>query len=167
MNPANKWLLGTVSAAVLSATAMLEGTKYYAYYDTGGVPTVCQGYTGTKDDKIVFGKKYSPEECHIYTTTQLKVHGDGVLGCIKRPMQQYQYDAFTLMAYNVGVTGFCTSRAARLFNAGETAAACRAMAWGPKNEPVWAYDNGKFLQGLHKRRKYEAAMCMGDPNAKF
>lgn len=164
MNPANKWLAATVSASLLAGVTALEGTKYYAYYDSGGVPTVCQGYIGTPEDKVKFGVKYSPEQCLIYTTTAIKEYGNGVLGCIKRPMEERHYNAFTLMAYNVGTVGFCNSRAAKLFNAGETAAACKAMAFGPKNEPVWAYDNGKFVQGLHNRRKYESQVCLGAPS---
>lgn len=165
MHPANKWLVGTASAALIAALGALEGTKYYAYYDSGGVPTVCTGYIGTGTDKVIFGKEYSPEQCSVYTRTQLKVHSDGVLGCIKRPLTENQFNAFTLMAYNVGVAGFCNSRAAKLFNVGETAAACKAMAWGPKNEPVWSYAGGKFIPGLHKRRKYESAMCLGATSA--
>lgn len=165
MHPANKWLAATASAALIAGVGALEGTRYYAYLDIGGVPTVCQGYIGTATDKVVMGKKYSPEECLTYTTTALKTYGEGVLGCIRRPMQERHYNAFTLMAYNVGLNGFCNSRAAKLFNAGETAAACKAMAFGPKNEPVWAYVKGKYVQGLHNRRLLESQICLGAPDA--
>lgn len=160
MHPLNKALLGYVSAALVAGACLWEGTKYEAYYDTGGVPTVCTGRT--KD--VIFGKKYTPEECSKYLREELAEYGKGVLSCITQPLKQYEFDAFTLMAYNVGIQGFCGSRAVKLFNAGKNAEACNAMAYGPKGEPVWSYDNGKYIQGLHNRRKYEMRMCLGDLN---
>lgn len=162
MIPANKWLVGITSASLISGAALWEGTKYYAYRDIGGVPTVCQGYTGKG---IVFGKKYSPEECHTFLVTELKEHGAGVLECIQKPLNQRQFDAFTLMAYNVGVKGFCASRAVKLFNQGLPTQACDAMAHGPDGKPVWSYVGKDFVQGLYNRRLYERAMCLGEPNA--
>lgn len=158
MNPKNKALIGYISTALISGACLWEGTKYEAYYDGGGVATVCTGYT----KNVIFGKRYSKEECSAYLRAELKEHGQGVLNCITQPLQQHQYDAFTLMAYNVGVKGFCGSRAVKLFNAGNVMEACRAMAYGPKGEPVWAYDNGKYVQGLHNRRLFEMKMCLGD-----
>lgn len=157
MLKSNKWLLGVASAALISATATLEGTRYYAYYDLAGIPTVCSGYTG---EGITFGRKYSTEECSRYTRAELIEHGTGVLNCIKNPLNENEYNSFTLMAYNVGVNGFCSSRAARLFNEGKHKEACNAIAYGPKNEPVWSYVDGKFVQGLHNRRKFEREMCL-------
>lgn len=162
MHPLNKVFIGVVSASMLSGAALWEGTRYYAYKDIVGVPTVCQGYTGSG---IVFGRKYTEDECRVFLRKELIVHANGVLECVTQPMKPNEFDAFTLMAYNVGVNGFCGSRAVKLFNAGNTLAACRAMAYGPNNEPVWSFAGGKFVQGLFNRRKYEMAMCLGNPDA--
>ena len=167
MHPANKWLAGTVSAALISAAGFLEGTRYYAYYDIVGVPTVCEGYTGTKNDPVVFGRKYSKAECDNYTRTILAGYGKKVLACVNNPMTEETYNAFTLMAYNVGPVGFCGSRAVKLFNQGLYKDACWAMAYGPDGKPVWAYAGGKLVNGLHKRRLYEARMCLGDGDAEY
>ena len=161
MNNTNKWLVGTVSASLLSAVALWEGTKYVAYLDIGGVPTVCQGYTSKPGDLVVFGKVYTKEECTVYTSDELRKTRIGVHACIDKPTKPNEFDSFTLMAYNVGVKGFCGSRAVRLFNAGDTVGACTAMAYGPKGEPVWSFVNKKFVQGLFNRRKYEMNMCLG------
>lgn len=163
MNPVNKWLAGTISAALLSGASLWEGTQYYAYYDIGGVPTVCQGYTGKG---IIFGKKYSAEECNAFLRKELKTHSDGVLNCITKPLKQREHDAFTLMAYNVGVAGFCGSRAAKLFNQGYVEQACWAMSNGPDGKPVWSYVGDKFVKGLYNRRVYERSMCLGEPYVK-
>lgn len=148
--------------ALLSGAALWEGTRYYAYRDLGGIPTVCQGYTGKG---IIFGKKYTPSECNAFLRSELLEHSQGVLKCINQPLTENQYNAFTLMAYNIGVSGFCSSRAAKLFNQGRTAEACRAIAYTPSGSPAWSYVNGVFVQGLHNRRLYEMSMCQGGRDA--
>lgn len=163
----NKWLLTGLSASLVSGAALWEGTRYYAYYDIAGVPTVCMGYTGSG---IVFGKKYSAAECNEFLRKELAVHSRGVLQCITQPLSQNQHDAFTLMAYNVGVSGFCGSRAAKLFNEGKAEEACHAMYKAPSGKPVWSYvkqnNEWVFVKGLYNRRLYEAKMCLGSPDAK-
>lgn len=158
MNPANKWLVGTISASLLGGAGLWEGTKFYAYKDIAGIPTVCSGYTGSG---IIFGRKYSKEECDNYTRTELAKHGQGVLNCTTVPLNQHQYNAYTLFAYNVGVGGFCGSRAAKLLNQGKYTDSCNALVNGPKGELVWVYVKGQYVKGLHNRRLYEVEMCKG------
>lgn len=155
--PANKWLIGVTGASLVAAATLWEGTKYYAYRDIVGVPTVCMGYTGPD---IVFGKKYTHEECAAYLRKELVTHSTGLLQCVTRPLQEHQYNAFTLFTYNVGVAGACSSRAIRLFNEGRTEEACKALAYSPSGSPAWSYAGGKFVQGLHNRRIYEMKMCL-------
>lgn len=126
------------------------------YYDLANIPTVCSGHTGSD---IIRGKTYSPEECTAILKKDLVKHGNGVLQCITQPLGLNQYNAFTLMALNVGVKGFCGSRAASLYNQGKYTEACRAMAYGPNGKPVWSYVGTTFVNGLHKRRIYEMNMC--------
>ena len=164
MLAANKWLLGAIPAALLSGAMLWEGTEYYAYYDIAGIPTVCQGYTGKG---IIFGKKYSPAECAVFLKKELTVHSNAVLNCISKPLDEKHYVAFTLFAYNIGVSGFCGSRAAKLFNQGLSDEACRAIANGPDGKPTWSYINGNvFSKGLYNRRVYERSICLGEPYVK-
>ena len=157
MNPANKWLLGLASASLISSVAMWEGKRNIAYEDLAGVLTVCYGYTG-KD--IVPERVYSDPECKALLRTEVLEHARGVLNCVTQPLKENQYNAFVLMAYNIGVAGFCSSRALRLFNSGDVKASCRAIAYSPKGNPVWSFVGKKFVQGLHNRRKYEMHLCM-------
>ena len=155
MNPTNKWLIGSVSTAVLSGAIYWEGTRYDPYYDIVGVLTACHGYTG-KD--IVKGKKYTPNECRELLTKELKVHGDGILKCINVPLNQNQFDAFTLFAYNVGVGSFCNSKSVlQPLNRGNYEQACNGLL-------KWVYADGKYVQGLANRRQYERKMCLGELN---
>lgn len=156
MHPKNKVFVGVVSATLLGSAALWEGVRYTPYKDIGGVTTVCYGYTG-----IIENRKYTESECKVLLKGELNGHGKGVLACIKQPMKQHEYDAFTLMAYNVGVTAFCQSTTVRHFNAGNAYAACNAIAFTPEGKPNWSYVQGKFVQGLHNRRKDERSLCLG------
>ena len=159
MNPANKWLVGYVSSALIAGASLWEGTRYYAYKDLANIPTVCQGHTGTG---ITFGRRYTPEECNAFLRTDLKKHSDGILACINKPLKENEFNSLVLFAYNIGVSGACNSRAVREFNAGNPKQACRAMAFTPQGNPAWSYVNGTtFVQGLHNRRLYEMNMCLG------
>lgn len=159
---ANKWLIGAASAALIGAATLWEGVRYVPYLDIGGVPTVCMGYTG---EEIIPGKKYSQEECNNHIRKELAAHGVGVISCLNRPLTEQKYNAYTLFTYNVGVTGFCSSRAASLFNQGLEKESCDALAFGPKGEPVWSYVGTTFVKGLHNRRLYERSMCLGATSA--
>lgn len=160
---ANRWLIGYVSAALISSATLWEGTRAYAYYDVAGVPTVCMGYTGSG---IIFGKKYSQEECSAFLKKELIIHANGVLSCITQPLKENEFSSFVLFAYNVGVNAACSSRAFKLFNEGNSAAACTALAYSSSGKPVWSYINdGKtFVKGLFNRRIYEMKMCQGNQN---
>lgn len=160
MHPANKWLVGYVSSALIAGASMWEGTKYYAYRDLAGIPTVCQGHTG---NGITFGRKYNSAECNAFLRTDLIKHSNGVLECINKPLKENEFNAFVLFAYNVGISGACNSRAFTQFNAGNVEVACKALAYSAQGNPVWSYVNGtEFVQGLHNRRLYEMNMCLGD-----
>lgn len=159
---ANKWLIGAASAALIGGATLWEGVRYVPYYDVAGVPTVCMGYTGTG---ITFGKRYSHEECTKLLKQELIEHGNGVLSCITRPMKENEYNAFTLMAYNIGVKAFCGSTTAKLFNSGNTSLACDRIAFSSDGSPNWSYAGGKFYKGLHNRRLYERLMCKGGVDA--
>lgn len=163
MHPANKWLVGLVSSSLITGASLWEGTRYYAYKDLAGIPTVCQGHTG---NGITFGRKYSPAECSAFLRSDLTKHSNGVLACINKPMKENEFNSFTLFAYNIGISGACGSRAFAQFNAGNVKEACKAMAFSPQGAPVWSYVNGTtFVQGLHNRRLYEMNMCLGESDA--
>lgn len=158
MHPANKWLIGLAGPALIAGAALWEGTRLTSYYDLAGVLTVCSGYTG-KD--IVRDKVYTPGECNLLLRKEVLEHSKGVLNCVNAPLKEHQYNAFVLMAYNVGVSGFCSSRALRLFNEGRIEEACRAIAYSPTGSPAWSFVKGKYVPGLHNRRIYEMNTCLG------
>lgn len=157
MIKANKWLIGTVSAAAIAGIATFEGTRTHAYMDMGGIPTVCTGHTG-KD--IDMNKVYTQEECRRILVKDIQKHNAGILDCITVPIKQEEYDAYTIFAFNVGVKAFCTSRANKLLSAGDHVGACNALATGPDGKPAWSFVKGQYIKGLQRRRVFERDMCL-------
>lgn len=156
MNSKNIALVGVISAALMSGIYYWEGTRYIPYKDIVGVLTVCQGYTG-KD--IVIDRKYTKEECDFITKRELISYNAGVLKCINVPITPYELDAYTLFAYNVGISAFCNSKGVLgNLNKGNHKAACDGLL-------QWTYAKGQYVQGLYNRRSYERKMCLGELNA--
>lgn len=151
MNQANKTGLALVSAFLISSVAMLEGTRYVPYEDIVNIWTVCEGYAGPD---VVRNRTYSRSECDALTKRELSAKGAAVLRCTSVPLTQYQYDAYTLFAYNVGTTAFCRSSLLKKLNAGDYTGACNGLL-------AWDMAGGKHVAGLANRRQFERRLCLG------
>lgn len=143
-----------ISAVVIAcAVAFIgprEGLETKAYLDPGGVPTICYGETlGVK-----LGDEATVEECNAMFGPRVREYAEGVQRCIMVPMLDMTFVAFTSLAYNIGVGGFCRSSAAKLFNAGRWREACDAMLRFTRDR------KGRELPGLVKRRKAERELCL-------
>lgn len=157
MNLKNKVLLGVVSATLFASASMWEGVRYTPYEDVVGVLTVCKGHTGPD---VIKGKVWTPKQCDDLLEKQLGDYGRAVLKCVNVPLTPYQYDAYTLFAYNVGTNAFCTSKSVLApLNRGDYKASCDGLL-------KWVYADGKYVQGLANRRAYERKMCLGELDAK-
>lgn len=137
-------------ASLVAYVAQHEGTRYTPYRDQGGVWTVCQGHTG-KD--VVPGRKYTQAQCNAFLAADLAVAGKGVLSCVHVPLNQNQYNAFTDLAFNIGVTGFCRSSIATELNKRNYTNACNR---------IMLYDHiGNTVNvGLRNRREDEQKLCL-------
>lgn len=156
-----------VSAPLVTFLHTWEGRPNTVYPDklAAGLPTVCGGITKhVTDVPIVVGDYWPDAKCDeiealVITKTQIKL-----ASCIKVPVVQFIFDAFSSMAHNVGVGGVCASRALGLINAGRTVEGCKAISRAESGRPVWSYvtKNGQevFVQGLFNRRLAETAMCL-------
>ena len=131
------------------------------YYDIGGVLTVCYGHTGRDIDPF---KIYNTEECNEFLRKDIVRHMSRVQGCLTREPSLGQLIAFTSHDFNTGA--WCGSRSNREFNAGNNPESCRAISTSPTGAPAWSYVKGTYVEGLHKRRKREEAVCMKDLYAK-
>lgn len=143
----------------------ISGKQYLrAYLDVVGVATACDGLTSYRGRKIRITDQFTEAQCAVMLEEELVTHAKGVMQCTPGLALTYagrdraRFAAVSL-AYNVGVGGYCTSTARRLFNVGRIGPACDAMlAW---NKVTIA---GKKVvnRGLDGRRKREHAHCVKD-----
>lgn len=157
MNLSNKVLISG-SFVVVTALVTLEGMHTHPYLDIGGVPTACTGITQNVD----MNKIYTVPECQKLLTQQIQLKQPALLKCINVPIKQNEYDAYTIMAFNIGTGAFCGSSTVKQLNLGNHLAACKLIATGPTGKPNWSYVNGKYVQGLYNRRVFERDMCLKD-----
>jgi lysozyme len=151
-------LAGSAAVALAMAVASLkidEGKRSIDYLDIARVPTACYGHTGAD---VRVGRVRSDAECEAILTGDAARHLQGVLRCTPalhdRP---YQLAAATRLAFNIGVSGYCGSIAARRFGAGNWRGGCDAfLSWDK------ARVSGRLVRvrGLTLRRERERAQCL-------
>lgn len=150
------------SGFAVATLTQFEGNINSVYADklAGGIPTYCAGRT---DWKAPVGATITADDCRAVNLVTIWEYGYAVLACTKWDnLSGYRLIALTMFAINVGKAGACGSRAVTLINDGWIEDGCRAMAFGPSGQPVWAYAGGVFVPGLHDRRQAEAALCVRD-----
>lgn len=148
-------IAGVVSSALVAFLSLWEGKVSQTRWDPiGGTYDVCHGHTGKY---AIPGARYSDAKCLEILREDIATHQAGVIECIQSPVNQNQLDAFTSLAFNIGVGAACSSTAMRLFNEGRTAEACEAFM---KFRGVWK--DGEFIvvKGLLRRREAERLWCL-------
>lgn len=152
------------ASAVLIATpfvAQWEGVKPVPYADrlAGGLMTVCAGETR------VAMRVYSHAECMAMLESALTENLTIVRASVKVATAPEMDAAFISFIHNVGPGAFRSSAALRAVNAGDYAAACRALAHKDFSSGVcrgygcgWA--SGKMVKGLQNRRLAERDLCL-------
>lgn len=141
----------SMSAAGLIALAGYEGFRAEAYIPVpGDVPTV--GFGSTEGVKL--GDKITVEEGLERLYRDVGVVESAIARCVKVPLTQGEYDAYTSFSFNVGGAAFCSSTLVKKLNAGDYAGACSELK-------RWVYAGGKVLPGLIERREREFQMCTG------
>ena len=141
----------TLSASALVGIALNEGyVEVAAPPVAGDVPT--NGFGSTEGVRL--GDKTTPTRALVRLLNDANSHSEGIKRCIKVPLYQYEFDAYSSLAYNIGVNAFCSSTLVAKLNAGDYAGACKQIL-------RWDRFKGKPLRGLTKRRQAEYATCMG------
>ena len=159
---------GAIPAALLAALTsplayvtleQLEGNVLRVYKDNlaNGLPTFCAGRT---DWNAKVGEILTSDQCKEINKITLLEYGYVVLGCVDwQYLTPTRTIALTMFAINVGKEGACGSQAVRTINTGNVARGCYLIAWTPGGNPNWSFANGKFVQGLHNRRRAESKLC--------
>lgn len=141
----------TLSAAALVGIALHEGYSDKAYTPVpGDVPTIGFGTTqGVKP-----GDTITPPKALQRALQDVQQYEGAIKRCVRVPLHQREYDAYTSLTYNIGQTAFCSSTLVRKLNAQDYEGACREIL-------RWDRFKGQPLQGLTKRRQAEFQQCMG------
>lgn len=126
----------------------MEGVRYTAYLDTGGVWTIGVGHTGPE---VIRGLRINEEQVNKYLQKDVIEAEDSVKELVKVPLSQSQFDALVSFTFNLGENALSKSTLLRLLNAGDYNGAMQQMN-------RWVYDNGKLIAGLVKRRKAEQSL---------
>ena len=154
------------SPVVMSFLERWEGSNQYVVYAdelAGGLPTVCKGITKhTSPYPVVVGERWSKAKCdeveqHVVLETQRALQQ-----CVNVAVPQSVFDALTDHAHNVGWPSTCASQSVKAINSGELERGCELLAYKPDGTPNWSHAGGRYIQGLHNRRKAERELCLSD-----
>lgn len=140
----------SLTAAGLVALANFEGFRSEAYVPVpGDIPTIGFGSTGG----VEIGDRISVPQALERLMRDVGDAESAIGRCVKVPLSQGEYDAYTSFAFNVGGNAFCASTLVKKLNVGDYPGACLELK-------RWVYVDGKVVQGLVKRRNIEFQMCM-------
>ena len=158
----------TLSASGLIGIASHEGFRSEAYIPVkGDVPTIGFGSTSG----VHMGDKISVQEGMNRLMRDTETAQRGIYRCVRVPLSQGEFDAFTSFSFNVGVANFCSSTLVKKLNAGDYEGACAELKrWTCGPDPTGKYAKmypnnhcakGKApLPGLIARREQEYKTCM-------
>lgn len=148
---------GGAAAALTLATGVIahsEGKRNDPYWDIARVRTVCYGETANVQER-----RYSDAECDALLANSVQKHGEPVLKIMPADAPVEVAASHVSLAYNIGVTAYLGSSAARYAKAGDYGRACQAIgAWNK----VRQWPSGKLVvsKGLQNRRADEMALCI-------
>ncbi len=129
----------------------VEGVKYKAYKDTGGVWTIGRGITYYEDGtKVKAGDTITKEREQKLFLNTLNFYVNNVNKNVKKSLTQNQFNALVSFCYNIGVNAFNGSTLLKRVNVNPNDPDIRVQFMR------WVKDNGKTVQGLINRRKKEA-----------
>ncbi len=137
-----------------------EGNILSVYADNlaGGLPTYCAGRT---DTVARVGTRLTSDTCREVNKITLLEYGYAVLECTTWDnLTPTRLVGLTIFAVNVGKQGACASQAVRQINAGNITQGCNLIAYTPGGTPNWSFAGGKYIDGLHNRRKAERVLCL-------
>lgn len=122
-------------------------TAVHLPFDPPGVITVCGGITNYDWPWLKVGDVYTKEQCQAALQEAAERYADQVVKCVPSlpTMPPHRQAAIASFAVNLGPARICGTSIGRDLNAGRPREACDAMV-------KYVTANGKFLQGLYRRR---------------
>jgi lysozyme len=141
-----------ISGVALIGLLVAEGYRDHAYIPVAGdVPTIGFGTT----ENVKMGDKVTVTQALNRAMVDVQKFEGAIKSCVKVPLHQYEYDAYTSLAYNIGSGAFCRSTLVKLLNQEKYPEACKQIL-------RWDFFKGKPLRGLTVRREKEYQKCIGN-----
>lgn len=154
------FMLALTGPLSLGMLVRWEGDIHRVYADqlARGIPTFCAGRTDwTAKPGVVLASDF----CAEVNKTTLVEYGYAVLECADwNHLSPNRLVALTIFAVNVGKEGACRSQAVQNINRGRIVEGCTLIAYKPTGAPNWSLADGKYVQGLHNRRRAEMTLCL-------
>ena len=145
------------SEKALDLIKQFEGFKDFVYICPAGLPTI--GYGHVIDPKLLALTKVSlrmtKEKAEQILKNDVKEAEDAINSSVKVNISQGQFDALISLIYNWGAYNFKISNGLRKLNAGNYNEAADEF-FGKVRGVVSV--NGKFSNGLYRRRQAELAL---------
>jgi lysozyme len=145
-------VLIAAACAIAAPTVMhFEGKRNRVYLDPIKLPTVCYGHM---DRSMKVGTRFSDDRCEALLEGDLRDHAEGAARCTPTILDKPEiFAAVTSLTFNIGVSRYCNSTAARKLNSGDYRGGCAALG-------LFNRAGGRLLPGLVRRRKAEVALCL-------
>ncbi|HBS61403.1 MULTISPECIES: lysozyme [Stenotrophomonas] len=153
----------TLSQQGIDWLKRVEGQRLQPYDDQTGkaitawVPgaTVGYGHLIVATEWKTLGRVITLEEAEALLRQDLAPFEATVRGCIGTTLTQCQFDALTILCFNIGGGSFKASSVVRMINRPQapTSYASLQAAW-----MAWTRSQGKVMQGLVNRRAAEWRM---------
>ncbi len=143
--------MGTFSDAGLALLKRVEGCRLTAYPDQAGVWTIGYGHTGAE---VVPGLSWSQQHADDALADDVDNFSSGVAGLVPATLNDNQFSALVIFAYNIGLAAFAASTAHRLAASGDLSGVPAAMMLWDK---IHDGQTGQLVvnAGLQKRRQAE------------
>jgi GH24 family phage-related lysozyme (muramidase) len=150
----------TLSPDAVALLQAIEQLRLAPYDDQTGKATkawlkgatIGYGHLIAKDEWPTYKDGISKEQADALFRADAKPFEIAVGEAIKVGVQQYEFDAMVILAFNIGKVGFRNSTVAKLINDPELATSTSSLenAW-----KSWNKSQGKVNQGLNNRRTAE------------
>lgn len=125
-----------------------EGLRLTAYKDSVGVWTIGVGHTSAAGPpEVTPGLKITEKQAFDILAKDLKTFEQSVEKAISKPMEEWQYDAFVSICYNIGGGAFSGATFVKSFNAGAPAnQVTNEILWWNKPKEIIPRRQGEAVQ---------------------
>jgi lysozyme len=138
-----------ISDAGVDVLIEREGLRCEAYKDSVGVWTIGVGHTSAAGPPEVYeGLTITEEQAAEILNDDLDEFEAAVNECITMPMEQFQFDAFTSICFNIGTGAFKSSTLVKRFNDGDLAGCAEAILMWNKPPEIIPRRQGEYVQFL-------------------